>query len=53
MTAYHRTQRAPLCLLVYAVAIGLIVLGWFFRDEPTLRYVCRQRSHWLLSEKLL
>ena len=34
--AYHHTQRAPLCLLVYALAITLLVLGWVLQDEPPI-----------------
>lgn len=31
---YSHTQKAPLCLLVYAVAGTMLVLGWVLRDVP-------------------
>lgn len=39
MTAYRHTQRAPLCLLVYALAVTLLVLGWLWRHETPILYV--------------
>jgi len=36
---YAHTQRAPLCLLVYALAITFFVLSWTLRDEPPLRWL--------------
>lgn len=39
MTAYHHAQRAPLCLLVYALAVVLLVLGWVWRSETPMLWV--------------
>ena len=39
MTSYRHTQRAPLCLLIYSLAITLLVLGWVLQNEPTIRFV--------------
>lgn len=39
MTTYRHTQRAPLCLLVYALAVFLLVLGWVWRNEPPIRWL--------------
>lgn len=39
MTTYHHTQRAPLCLLLYGLAIMLLVLTWVLRQEPVLVWV--------------
>jgi hypothetical protein len=38
-TNYHHTQRAPLCLLVYLLALTLLVLGWVLQDEPPIRWL--------------
>lgn len=42
MTTYRHTQRAPLFLLVYALAVMLLALSWFVRDEPPIRFVFPQ-----------
>ncbi len=34
---YGHTQRAPLCLLIYVVAVGFLVSGWVFQVVPPLR----------------
>jgi hypothetical protein len=39
MTTYHHTQRAPLCLLLYGLAITFLVLTWVLRQEPVLAWV--------------
>ena len=39
MHSYHHTQRAPLCLLLYGLAITLLVLAWVLRQEPVLAWV--------------
>ncbi len=36
---YRHTQRAPLCLLVYATAVMFLVLGLVFRNEPVIQWV--------------
>ena len=36
---YHHTQRAPLCLLIYAAAIVFLSLGWALRNEPLLQWL--------------
>ena len=38
MTSYRHTQRAPLCLLLYALAVTLLVLVWTLRNEPAIRF---------------
>lgn len=35
-TTYRHTQRAPLCLLIYALAIAFLVLAWTLRGEPVV-----------------
>ncbi|MFN0058416.1 MAG: hypothetical protein ACKVX7_08160 [Planctomycetota bacterium] len=35
--AYDHTQRSLLCLLVYALALTFLVLGWGLRGEPLIR----------------
>ena len=35
-TTYQHTQRAPLCLLLYAVAITLLLLGGMLRTVPPI-----------------
>lgn len=37
--AYHHTQRAPLCLLLYGVALTLIAVGFAVPDVPALNYL--------------
>ena len=39
MKTYHHTQRAPLCLLLYGLAITFFVLVWVLRQEPVLVWV--------------
>ncbi len=36
---YRHTQRAPLCLIVYATSIMFLVLGWVLRNEPVIQWV--------------
>lgn len=36
---YRHTQRAPLCLLIYALGAGILVLGWVLRNEPVIQWV--------------
>jgi hypothetical protein len=36
---YAHTQKAPLCLLVYALAAIFLVLGWFIEDAPPIPWV--------------
>ena len=38
-TGYFHRQRAPLCLLVYVLAIPLFLLGWLIADEPLIRWL--------------
>ena len=35
----EHTQRAPLCLLVYALAITLFGLAWVLRSEPLIPWM--------------
>lgn len=32
--SYSHTQRAPLCLLLYGLALLFLILGWVLRSEP-------------------
>ena len=36
--SYRHTQRAPLCLLVYAVGVVFLVISWFLRAEPVVQW---------------
>lgn len=36
---YHHTQRAPLCLILYVLAVTFLVVAWVLRDEPILVWV--------------
>lgn len=36
---YSHTQKAPLCLLVYALAIAFLALGWFVQDAPPIPWL--------------
>ncbi|QDU93709.1 hypothetical protein [Lignipirellula cremea] len=36
---YHHTQRSPLCLILYALAITFLVVAWVLRDDPVLIWV--------------
>jgi hypothetical protein len=38
-STYRHTQRAPLCLIVYATAVMFLVLGWVLRNEPYIQWV--------------
>ena len=37
--SYRHTQRAPLCLLIYGLALMFLGLGWVLRHEPTIQWV--------------
>ena len=36
---YAHTQKAPLCLLVYALAVVFLALGWFVQDAPPIQWL--------------
>ena len=36
---YTHTQKAPLCLLVYALAVVFLALGWFVQDAPPIQWL--------------
>ncbi len=36
---YAHTQNAPLCLLIYALAVVFLALGWFVRDAPPIQWL--------------
>lgn len=36
---YHHTQRAPLCLLLYAIAFVMFVVAWVLDDVPPFPYL--------------
>ena len=36
---YFHRQKAPLCLLIYSIAILLLALGWFVQDAPPIRWL--------------
>ena len=36
--SYQHTQRAPLCLLIYATGIIFLILSWVLRDERPIRW---------------
>lgn len=36
---YSHTQKAPLCLLVYALALVFLALGWFVQDAPPIPWL--------------
>ncbi len=38
-SGYSHTQKAPLCLLVYSLAIVFLALGWFIRDAPPIPWL--------------
>ena len=38
-TEYTHTQKAPLCLLVYALAAVFLALGWFVQDAPPIPWL--------------
>jgi len=41
-SAYQHTQRAPLCFLLYGIAVVLFVVGWLLKDVPPIHllYPC-------------
>lgn len=36
---YRHTQRAPLCLLLYAIGVLFLVLAWMLRNEPVVPWM--------------
>lgn len=36
---YCHTQKAPLCLLIYALAVVFLALGWFIQDAPPIPWL--------------
>lgn len=36
---YSHTQKAPLCLLIYALAVVFLALGWFVQDAPPIPWL--------------
>jgi hypothetical protein len=36
---YSHTQKAPLCLLIYALAVLFVALGWFVQDAPPIPWL--------------
>jgi hypothetical protein len=36
---YSHTQKAPLCLLIYALAAVFLALGWFAQDAPPIPWL--------------
>jgi len=36
---YKHTQQAPLCLLLYAIGVLFLVLGWVLRNEPVIQWM--------------
>ena len=38
-SGYSHTQKAPLCLLIYAITVLFVALGWFVQDVPTNRWL--------------
>jgi hypothetical protein len=36
---YFHTQKAPLCLLVYALAVVFLALGWVVQDAPPIPWL--------------
>ena len=36
---YKHTQHSPLCLLIYALGLLFLVLGWVLRNEPVVHWV--------------
>ena len=36
---YSHKQKAPLCLLIYALAVLFVALGWFIQDVPPIRWM--------------
>ena len=38
-SGYSHTQKAPLCLLIYALAIVFLALGYFVQDAPPIPWL--------------
>ena len=38
-TTYQHTQRAPLCLSIYAVAAVMLVLSWALQEVPAMTWL--------------
>jgi len=38
-STYSHTQKAPLCLLIYALAAVFLALGWFVQDAPPVPWL--------------
>jgi hypothetical protein len=36
---YSHTQNAPLCLLIYTLAVVFLALGWLFQDIPPIQWL--------------
>ena len=36
---YSHTQKAPLCLLIYALAVVFLALGFFVQDAPPIQWL--------------
>ncbi|MCP4859496.1 MAG: hypothetical protein GY903_33940 [Fuerstiella sp.] len=36
---YRHTQRAPLCLLIYAVGVVFLMMSWGIREVPVIQWV--------------
>lgn len=36
---YSHTQKAPLCILIYALAVLFVALGWLVQDAPPVRWL--------------
>lgn len=36
---YALTQKSPLCLLIYALAVVFLAVGWFVRDAPPIPWL--------------
>jgi hypothetical protein len=34
LSTYKRTQKAPLCVIIYAIAVMFFCVSWFTRDQP-------------------
>lgn len=39
LTTYRHTQRAPLCLVLYAVGVTMLVVAWMVRANPWMPYL--------------
>ena len=38
-SGYSHTQKAPLCFLVYALAVVFFALGWIVKDAPPIPWL--------------